>query len=434
MSTPTQIHHMIDTLPSNNVTVYVLRALDFVIPGYRWENVVGFDNMITHVTGETDIHRIAHIQQHALHLYNIEPDLGYRRTLWLYRTVDKAGMALGTAAMANKIGDKVAFLSFLKWMTPKADTSQAIDLSMKVLVELMAFCMLNNISFRNLNFRDFSKALSHYREESLIRMVGLICFDGLLPLGPNFARFTMETLERMTPSALERHAMFQQLNTGGGGTSGLIPGNNTAEQLNFLQRSFAATNIWFDQFLRSYDLSTEKIMQNLNRFIDFSDDRLDYVSALLDITTNYFAHTGTQTVARSLIQRAHSDIQQGIVVAPSIETPLLENQVVGIGGLSQHASRDERIGDEVYTLRTLGLPAELKKDDEAYYITVPLHDPEKNRLMIYFLCPSTFPEAPPQLFLEYNDKEQGFSSSLLQDWMPTRSLAEVTEEIVLSYQ
>jgi hypothetical protein len=38
------------------------------------------------------------------------------------------------------------------------------------------------------------------------------------------------------------------------------------------------------------------------------DGKLDYVAAFVDMTTDYFAHTGTQTVARSLISRAASEI------------------------------------------------------------------------------------------------------------------------------
>jgi len=42
--------------------------------------------------------------------------------------------------------------------------------------------------------------------------------------------------------------------------------------------------------------------------VDIADDKLDYVAAFLDMTTNYFEHTGTQSVARRLIERAASEI------------------------------------------------------------------------------------------------------------------------------
>jgi hypothetical protein len=35
------------------MTVYMLRSLDFIVPG-EWQNVVGFGNTISAVTGITD--------------------------------------------------------------------------------------------------------------------------------------------------------------------------------------------------------------------------------------------------------------------------------------------------------------------------------------------------------------------------------------------
>lgn len=434
MSVPTQLHQLVDNLPTNNITVYVLRALDFVIPNYQWENLSGFDATIRAITGEQDPQKVWQIRERANQIYNSEPDLGYRRSIWLYHTVDKAGTALGTAAMANKVGNKIGFLSFLKWMTPKADTSQAIDLSLKIVVELLSFCYLHNISVNNVG--DFATALQNYRNESLMRMAGLICFDGMLPLGPDFLRFTGSTLEQLSPAALEKNAMFQQ-------TSDLIPGGDASGQLNFIQRSFASTQTWMDNFLVSYDLSTEKIVNNLHQFIEFSDDRLDYVSAFLDIATNYFAHTGTQTVARTVIERAAQDIRDGLVLefAPptyatpeKIAAPATPSQVVGIGGLSAPLSSLDRMGDEVYTLRTLGLPAELKRDNEAYFVTVALQDQSGNALDMYFICSQQFPQEPPNMFIELNNEEQSFLPPSLQNWSPTTSLANLAEEVLLKYQ
>jgi hypothetical protein len=42
--------------------------------------------------------------------------------------------------------------------------------------------------------------------------------------------------------------------------------------------------------------------------IDFSESKLDYLAAFLDISTNYMEHTGIQSVSRSLIERAVGEI------------------------------------------------------------------------------------------------------------------------------
>jgi hypothetical protein len=42
--------------------------------------------------------------------------------------------------------------------------------------------------------------------------------------------------------------------------------------------------------------------------MDVADDKLDFVAAALDMTLNYYEHTGVQTLARSLIARATNEI------------------------------------------------------------------------------------------------------------------------------
>ena len=47
------IFELVNELPTSNLTVSMLRGLDFVAPG-QWNNLVGFENTIRTVTGETD--------------------------------------------------------------------------------------------------------------------------------------------------------------------------------------------------------------------------------------------------------------------------------------------------------------------------------------------------------------------------------------------
>jgi hypothetical protein len=49
-------------------------------------------------------------------------------------------------------------------------------------------------------------------------------------------------------------------------------------------------------------------LQHLQGFVDIADDKLDYVGAFLDMSTNYYYHTGVQTVAKRLIDRAYAEI------------------------------------------------------------------------------------------------------------------------------
>jgi hypothetical protein len=61
-------------------------------------------------------------------------------------------------------------------------------------------------------------------------------------------------------------------------------------------------------FVMSRQLTPQKVLQNLQKYVELSEDKLDTVAAFLDMTTNYYEHTGTQTLARRLIERAFAEI------------------------------------------------------------------------------------------------------------------------------
>lgn len=295
MSKP--IFQLVDELPTNNITTMALKSLDFIVPG-EWNNLVGFENTIRTVTGETDVALIQQIGDRAVYLYN-DRSQGYQRALWLYQTVDKTDYALGAAALANKVAEKIPFLGFLDKVTPKADKAQTIDLSLKLVVELVAFCQINGIPGDSIG--DFVGSLADYSGESLMRMAALICFDGLIPLGPNFIMQAQSSLSGVSPSDLEQNQTFSQIND-------FIPGNNSAGKLNFIGQSFDSVKGWMSNFVASKNLTPEKVANNLQGFIEVADDKLDYLGAFLDVSTNYYEHTGTQTLARRLIERAVAEI------------------------------------------------------------------------------------------------------------------------------
>ena len=55
-------------------------------------------------------------------------------------------------------------------------------------------------------------------------------------------------------------------------------------------------------------MSRELVISKLKDYVDVSDDKLDYLGAFLDISTNYFEHTGMQTVATKAIEKAASEV------------------------------------------------------------------------------------------------------------------------------
>lgn len=295
MSKP--IFELVDELPTGGTTVMALNALDFVIPG-QWQNLTGFVNTIKAVTGETDEAMVQAIGDRAVYLYNDESQ-GYQRAMWLYQTVDNAAGAMGMAAMANKIGQDISFLGFLDNLTPKPEKIQSIDLTIKLVVELVAYCQINGIPGDSIG--DFLGALGDYGGESLMRMVALICFDGLIPLGPSFIDKGLGAISNMTPKELDNNSTFSSV-------KGMIPGGDTAGQLGFINQSFDSVRGWMTNFVAEKALTQENALGNLQKFVQVSGDKLDYVGAFLDVSVKYYTHTGTQTLARRLIERAVAEL------------------------------------------------------------------------------------------------------------------------------
>lgn len=291
------IFELVDQLPTGGTTVTALNALDFVIPG-QWQNLTGFTNTIRAVTGETDEAMIQAIGERAVYLYNDESQ-GYQRAMWLYQTVDNAAGALGAAAMANKIGQDISFLGFLGNLTPKPEKAQSLDLCIKLVVELVAFCQINGIPGDSIG--DFLGALGDYSGESLMRMAALVCFDGIIPLGADFINMGLSTIQQTTPDDLQHNQSFKSV-------SSLIPGGNPAGQLGFITQSFDSVKGWMGDFVSSRNLTQEGLLSHVKQYIDISADKLDYVGAFLDVAVKYYTHTGTQTLARRLVERAVAEI------------------------------------------------------------------------------------------------------------------------------
>nr|WP_276612974.1 hypothetical protein [Cylindrospermopsis raciborskii] len=275
----------------------MLNALDFVAPG-EWQNTVGFVNTIKTVTGETDEDLIQAIGERAVYLFN-DKSQGYQTALWLYQTVDGTDKALGAAALANKVGETIPLLGFLNSITPKPDKAQTIDLTLKIVVELVAFCQINGIPGDSIG--DFVAALGEYAGESLIRMVALICVDGILPLGPDFVQKSLAFLSSMNPQELDQNSTFKSIKDA-------IPGNGIGGKIDFIGQSLDSVQGWMNGIVSANALTAQKVLNNISGFLDFADDKLDYVAAFLDVSTNYYEHTGTQTLARRLIERAVAEI------------------------------------------------------------------------------------------------------------------------------
>ncbi|QDU30491.1 hypothetical protein ETAA8_56310 [Anatilimnocola aggregata] len=291
------IYQIVDDLPKINMTVRMLHALDWVVPG-QWQNIVGFENTIKAVTGETDQKLIQKIGERAIALYN-DKSQGYQRALWLYQTVDYVQGVAGFGALLSKLGESFSFLSFLDKLTPKSDTTQAVDLGLKVVTEIACFCQVNGIPGDSVG--DFVESLADYKHEALMRMAAMICVDGLIPLGPDFLDKALALIDKTGASGLESNSRYNQIKE-------YIPGKNTAEQITFMQKGLSSVKDWSKSFVSSHNLGVDKVVASLRGTLPGVESHLDYLGAFLDMSVNYYEHTGTQSIARSLISRAAAEI------------------------------------------------------------------------------------------------------------------------------
>lgn len=291
-----KIYQLVDQLPQRGLTVMALKSLDKFVPG-EWDNLVGFDATIKAVTGETDPAMVKAIGERAVTLFNDKSE-GYQRALWLYQTVDSASGALGTAALANRVGQDT-FLGFLKNVTPKPEQAQTIDLSVKLVAEIVAFCHINGIPGDSVG--DFLRALGDYSGESLMRMAALVAFDGVIPLGAEFSSRVLSAIQGMSPSDLDKNQTFK-------GIQRDIPGGNTKGKLAFITESFESTRGWMDQFVADRGITQAGLVDGLAGFIEGSRAKLDYLGAFLDISVDYYEHTGVQTLTRRLVERAVAEL------------------------------------------------------------------------------------------------------------------------------
>lgn len=291
------IIQLLDNLPSDTMTVKLLTAIGQLVPG-QWENVVGCDNMIVATTGETDADKALEIRNRVTTLYN-DGGEGYQQAVQIYDLVDKADAVLGEADLRRGVAQNVPHLSFLERLVPKADTTQSVDLCVKIVAELIAYSKLNGLP--NLSPQEFATALSdNYQGPSLMRMGALVAVDGLLPLGPNFLQKVERTLTTEGLGALDGNSMFSAI-------SGLIP---SGDKLGFIAHTFGAVEGWMGDFVSSTGLTREKVfdsVRNIDRVSDMLEvdpASVDLLPALLDLSTRYFRYTGIQSVARRLIQQA----------------------------------------------------------------------------------------------------------------------------------
>jgi hypothetical protein len=289
------LHSVLESLPESSLTTHVLGALDYIVPG-EWRNITNFEELVKDVTGETDDGLIQQVGERALQLYADESN-GYARAVSVYRGIDSASTVAGVAAMANLAGQRFEILSFLTDVTPKPDTTQAIDAGIKFAGELVAFALTNGIPGDSVG--DFVSALASYGKEEKMRLAAWLAVDCVLPLGPYFIQKILEALDGPLED-IENSRVFKFV-------SEHLPGS-VADQRDTIKRNVEESRGHLESMVADHGITQEGVLEKVKEYVAIADDKLDLVAAALDLGTNTFEHTGIQTVARRVVQRAYSEI------------------------------------------------------------------------------------------------------------------------------
>ena len=284
----------LEQLSQSSLTTLSLSALDFIIPG-SYKNVTNLEDMVREVTGETRVGRLQAIHNHIEDAY--AEDSGAQRAVWLFKLTDSADKAVAAASFANKVGSKIGVLSFLEKMTPKADTSQALDLCLKLTVEALAFLSLHGLSRNSVsNWTQSIGKSGTYSNESALRIGAIIALDALIPLGPDFLKKISQHAQS-EKSNWANNTLFKKI-------SDFIPGVDIASKSGFVVDLVKNASGPIASVIDNTGLNREKVLGTLQNFTDVSDSKLDYLAAFLDASTNFVSHTGIQSVARHMVRKS----------------------------------------------------------------------------------------------------------------------------------
>lgn len=291
------LNEVLESLPESSITTRLLHMLDYVVPG-EWQNITSFEGMIKSVTGEEDQSIIQQVGERAIMLYN-DPNNGYQRAIWIYEMLDDTQGIAGMAALADKLSHRFDFLSFLDNVTPKADTTQAIDAGVKLLGELAAFCYTNGLPGDSVG--DFAAAFANGQKEDSMRLAAFLAFDCVLPLGPDFLMKLTDGIGSLTDSLLSENGRFGKI-------AKYLPSGDAGDAKKLLKDNFDATSDYLGKFAHFKGIDQESLLDKVKGVLGNVDDKLDYVAAGIDLVSNHFEHTGIQSVTRRVISRAYGEI------------------------------------------------------------------------------------------------------------------------------
>jgi hypothetical protein len=133
-----------------------------------------------------------------------------------------------------------------------------------------------------------------------MRLAAWLSLDCVLPLGPDFLSKLMGRVQEISEGELMDNRLFRFV-------ADHLPGDIAAKK-NLLLGTLDGAAGHLTQMVQDKAISQEGILARVREYVEVADDKLDMVAAALDMSTNYFEHTGIQTVARRVVTRAYGEL------------------------------------------------------------------------------------------------------------------------------
>jgi hypothetical protein len=287
----------LERLPRRNLTVLALRGISTLVPG-GWQNQTSPEELISDVLGSDDLELVQQVRARADELSRARHE-GYRRALSLYDAVNRSQKAAGGLRVLANVAGALPLVKRLAVLTPASQTLQAVDLSLKVAAEMLAFTQVNGLPGDS--FAAFGDSLREYSGEARVRMAALVCFDALLPLGDNALHRLDGLLGQVGSRELHQLPSYA-------GMASLLPGRGDAAHLSFVRRGVDQWLGWADGFVGEMGLSGQRAVRALETTIGPWHGGMEQLATFLDAFTDTYSHTGVQAVARRLVERAAAEI------------------------------------------------------------------------------------------------------------------------------
>ena len=287
----------LERLPRRNLTVLALKGISTLVPG-GWTNLTDPDQLIREVLGSDDPGLVRQVRERADLLSRARHE-GYGRAMSLYDAVNRSQKAAGGLRLLANIGGALPLIKRAANLTPSSDRLQAVDLSLKLAAEMLAFTQVNGLPGDS--FQDFGAALNEYAGEARVRMAALVCFDGLLPLGDK----ALERLDGLLGSVQSKdlHGLPSYR-----AMASMIPGRGDEAHMGFLRRGVDQWLGWAGGFVNTLGLTGQKAVRGLETSLGPWQGSFEQLATFLDAFTDTYQHTGVQAVARRLVERAAAEI------------------------------------------------------------------------------------------------------------------------------